>query len=108
MLRGCCVGFSLAVVSGGYSLVVGLLIVVAPLAAEHGIRAHKLHELQHVGSVAVAPGPWSTGSIVVVHGLSSKYSLKKKATGVSTLLVTGRQYLLYFHLKRSHLSAPDW
>ena len=63
-------GFSLAVVSGGYSLVVGLLIVVAPLAAEHGIRAHKLHELQHVGSVAVAPGPWSTGSIVVVRGLS--------------------------------------
>ena len=75
---GCCVGFSLAVVSGGYSLVVGLLIVVAPLAAERGIRAHKLHELQHVGSVAVAPGPWSTGSIVVVHGLSAKYSLKKK------------------------------
>ena len=75
----CCVGLSLAVVSGGYSLVVGLLIVVAPLAADHGIRAHKLHELQHVGSVAVAPGPWSTGSIVVVRGLSSKYSLKKKS-----------------------------
>ena len=54
---GCCVGFSLAVVSGGYSLVVGPLIVAAPPAAEHGIRAHKLHELQHVGSVVVAPGP---------------------------------------------------
>ena len=50
-------GFSLAVVSGGYSLVVGPLIVAAPPAAEHGIRAHKLHELQHVGSVVVAPGP---------------------------------------------------
>ena len=35
----CCVGFSLVVVSGGYSLFVvhGLLIVVASLVAEHGL-----------------------------------------------------------------------
>ena len=35
----CCEGFSLIVVSGGYSLVVvcGLLIVVASLVVEHGL-----------------------------------------------------------------------
>lgn len=39
----CCVGLSLAAVSGDYTLVVvyGLLIVVASLAVEHGLRAHR-------------------------------------------------------------------
>ena len=39
----CCIGFSLVVVSGGYSLVVvcGLLIAVAFLA-EHSLKAHRL------------------------------------------------------------------
>ena len=51
-----CVGF-LAVVSRGYSLIVvrGLLIaVVASLLAEHGLQAHGLQQLVHVGSVIVA------------------------------------------------------
>ena len=40
----CCEGFSLVVVSRGYSLFVvhGLLIAVASLVAEHGIQAHQL------------------------------------------------------------------
>ena len=38
----CCVGFSLAVASGGYSLVAvhGLLIAVASLAVEHRLQGH--------------------------------------------------------------------
>ena len=47
-----CTGFSLAVVSGGYSLVAvsRLLIAVASLAVELGL--------------------WRTGSVLVEHGLS--------------------------------------
>ena len=33
-------------------------------------RAYGLQQLWHVGSVVVAPRPWSTGSVVVAHGLS--------------------------------------
>ena len=49
----CSVGFSLVVVSGGYSLVVvhGLLIVVASLVAGHGLKL------------------WA--SVVAVHGLNN-------------------------------------
>ena len=59
-----CTGFSLAVVSGGPSLVVahGLLIAVAPLVGEH--------RLWGVWASVVAPhGLWSTDSAVVAHGL---------------------------------------
>ena len=60
----CCAVFSLEAVSRGYSLVVmcGLLIVVVSLVAEPGFRA--------CGFRAVVPRLESTGSIVVVHGLS--------------------------------------
>ena len=53
----CCTGFSLVVLSGLCSLVAvhGLLIVRASLA-QHGLLGHALLQLQHVGSVAVAPG----------------------------------------------------
>ena len=34
--------------------VLGLLIVVASLVAEHGLQAHGLHQLQHTGSVVAA------------------------------------------------------
>ena len=63
-LSFCCAGFSLAVGSGAYSLAVvhGLLTVVVPLVAESASR--------HVGSVAVAPGLWSSGSVLVASGLS--------------------------------------
>ena len=47
---GGCVGFSLVVVSGGCS------------AAEHGLQGA-------LASAVVVPGLWSTGSIVVAHGL---------------------------------------
>ena len=36
-----------------------------------GSRAHRLQSFGHMDSVVVAPGLWSTGSIVVVHGLIS-------------------------------------
>ena len=58
----CWAGFPLGVVSPGYSLVegCGLLIAVAPLVLEHGLR--------HVDSGVPAPGFWGTGSTVMVHG----------------------------------------
>ena len=61
----CCTGFSLVAASGVSSLVAvsRLLIAVAFPVAERrlqGVRA----------SVVVAPGLWSTGSAVVVYGLS--------------------------------------
>ena len=50
----CCVGFSLVVVSEGYSLVVvcGLLIVVASLVG-HRLQAHRLQEFLHMCLVSV-------------------------------------------------------
>ena len=48
----------------------GLLIVVASLAAEHGLQARGLQQLQHVVSVVVAHGLQSTGSVVVTQELS--------------------------------------
>ena len=39
-----------------------LLIVVAPLAAEHGLRAHRLQLLWHMGSAVAAFGLQRTGS----------------------------------------------
>ena len=33
-----------------------LLIVVVPFAAEHRLQAHRLQQLQHVGSGGVVPG----------------------------------------------------
>ena len=58
----CCLGFSLAVASRRYSLVVvhGLLIAVV---SEHGLQDARV-------SVAAAPGLWSTGTVVVAHRLS--------------------------------------
>ena len=54
----CCVGFSVVVVSEGYSLVVvcGLLIVVASLVVGHRLQVHRLQELLHMGLVSVAHG----------------------------------------------------
>ena len=43
----------------------GLLVAVASLVAEHGLWAHGLQQLQHVGASAVVRGPWSAGSAVV-------------------------------------------
>ena len=65
LVPGCCIGFSLLVVRGGYSSVVGwgVLTAVASLVAEHG--------LQGVWApLPEDPGLESTGSVVVAHGLS--------------------------------------
>ena len=53
----CSAGFSLVAQSGGNSLVVvlGLLIAVTSPVSEKGSRTHRLQELQHMGSVVVAP-----------------------------------------------------
>ena len=45
--------------SGGYSLIVEcslLIVVVASLIVEHGLRAFRLQEVRHTGSAVVAPG----------------------------------------------------
>ena len=47
-----------------------LLIVVASLVVEHGLQVCGLPQLWHVGSVVVARGLQSTGSVVVAHGFS--------------------------------------
>ena len=48
----------------------GLLIAVVSLVTEHGLQARRLQQLWHVGSVVVARGLQSAGSVVVTHGLS--------------------------------------
>ena len=52
-----------------FVVVCGFLIVVL-LVAQHRLQAHGLQQLQHMGSVVVAPRFQSTGSIVLAHGLS--------------------------------------
>ena len=45
--------------SGGYSLIVEcslLIVVVASLIVEHGLRTFRLQEVRHTGSAVVAPG----------------------------------------------------
>ena len=65
-------GFPAVVVSGGYSLVEvhRLRIAVASLAAEHGLWVLGPQQLWPMVSGVAAPRLWSTGSIVVVQGLS--------------------------------------
>ena len=48
----------------------GLLIAVASLVAKHGLEVRGLQELWHMGSVVVACGLLSAGSVAVAHGLS--------------------------------------
>ena len=50
--------------------VCGLLTVLASLVADHGLQACRLQQLWHLGSVVVACGHQSAGSVVVVHRLS--------------------------------------
>ena len=47
-----------------------LLIVVAPLVAEHGPQARRLQQLWHVRSLVVSCRLQSAGSVVVAQGLS--------------------------------------
>ena len=48
----------------------GLLIAVASLVGEHELQARGLQQLWLAGLVVVACGLQSSGSVVVVHGLS--------------------------------------
>lgn len=48
----------------------GRLVVVPPPAAERTLQSHRLRELQHLGSGVVALRLQSTGSVLVVQGLS--------------------------------------
>ena len=55
-----------------FIVVHGLLIAVASLVAGHGLQAHRLQQLEHVGSVVVVRRlQGAQASIVMVHGLSS-------------------------------------
>ena len=69
-LRCCCL--SLVVVSRGCFPVVVCrrLIAGPPLVAEHGLQGTRASQLQFAGAVAVDPGLWSTGSVVVGYRLS--------------------------------------
>ena len=70
-LRCCVRAFSSCSERGLLFVVVhGLLIVVASLVAEHGLQARGLQQLWHEGSVVVARGLQSAGSVVVAHELS--------------------------------------
>ena len=53
------------VASGGYSSLWWLLLLQST-----GSRVREPPQLWHVSSVVAAPRLWSTGSIVVVHGLT--------------------------------------
>ena len=55
----------------GLVAVLGLLIMVASLIAEHWLLGHGLQQLWSVGSMVAIPGVESISSTVVVHGLSS-------------------------------------
>lgn len=78
-LGGGCAGslllhrFALVAVSGAHSLVVVSAFSLQQLLLlwSVGPRAPRLQWWQSVGSVAVAPRLCSTGSVVVVHNLSS-------------------------------------
>ena len=48
----------------------GLLVAVASLVTEHRLQARGLQQSGHMGSVVVACGLQSAGSVVVVHGLT--------------------------------------
>ena len=84
-------GLSLVVESGGYSLVVVrmLLIAVASCVAEHRLEGTR-------ASAVVALGLQSTGSVVVPHGLSCSVACgifpDQYQTHISCI---GRQILYY-------------
>ena len=67
-----CAGFSLVVESGGHFLLqclgFSLQWLLSLQSTDSGAR--ELQDLWPVGSVAVVPRLWSTGSVVVAHGLS--------------------------------------
>ena len=64
-------GLSLVVASGAYSsLRCAGFSLWWLLVAEHRLQARGLQQLQHAGSVVMAPGLQSIGLVVVVHGLS--------------------------------------
>ena len=64
----CCDGFFSSCDEWGLlSSGVWILVAMASLVVEHGHQACRLQQLWHVGSVVVAPGPQSTGSVVAAH-----------------------------------------
>ena len=100
----CCTGFSLVAVSRGYFPVAvpGLLTAVPSLVVGHGLR---LRLLRLQDSVVVVPRFWSTGSIVVVHGLSCSVAcrifLDQGQTRVSHI---GRLILYHGALRKAPVS----
>ena len=86
----CCTGFSLVAVNGGYSLVAvpGLLITLASLVKEHGLQGAQ-------ASAVVAPGLQSTGSVVVVHGLSCPWHVESSRIRDRNHLSCAGRWVLY-------------
>ena len=66
----CHSGFSLVMTSGAYT--VRGLLTVASFVADCRLCRLWVQGLRRVGSAVAVPRFWSTGSIVLMHGLSSK------------------------------------
>ena len=79
---------SLVVASGVHSVavVLGFLIVVASLVGEHRLQ-------RHMGSVAVASGLYSTGSVVVAGLVAPQHAGTSQTRDGSRVSCIGRQIL---------------
>ena len=86
-----------------FVVVCRLLIAVASLAVVRGLQACRLQQLQHVGSVVVALGLQSAGSVVVTYG----FSCFRNPTGVPYI---ARQILNHWtarEVPRHHFSITN-
>ena len=98
----------------------GLFILLASLAAEHSSRMLEMQQLQHVSSVAVAPGLQSTSSIVVAPRLSyseaggifldqgSNLCLLHWQVNLSPLGYQGSQKRVYLNVYRLKSQWPNF
>ena len=93
-----------AMSEGGYSLVavLRLLISVTSLIAEHGLQAHRLQELQRVGSVVWPPGSraqawwsWRTTLVALRRVESSRPGMSPALAGGFSSTVPGSPQLFF-------------
>ena len=84
------------------SLVVGhgLLIALDSLTAEHRLPVLGLQQFQHAGSAFAVRGLQSTGSGVVVHGLSCSVYVETSQTWDGTRVTYAGRWILIFWATR--------
>ena len=100
----CCVGFSLVVVSRGSSpVMVQRLLIVASVVTEHWLSGAW-------PSAVVAPGLQSTGSAVMVHGLSCSMAQGSSWIRDQTCVSCTGRWLLYHGATREdpHTGAGNF